>query len=77
MRDAEGAASESLKAAPIFSGCSAEELALISSSLRPVDAPAGTVIFHEGDPGEDLYIVESGQIRVVSDVDTEKVVLPI
>jgi CRP-like cAMP-binding protein len=26
--------------------------------------PAGTVIFHEGDPGGDIYIIKSGEVKV-------------
>ena len=74
MNDANPQATESLRAVPIFSGCSPEELALIASSLQGMSAPAGAVIVREGDPGDDMYIVESGQVRVVSDVETEKVV---
>ena len=69
-----GATAESLKAIPIFSGCSPEELSAIASSLEPVEVEAGGVIFREGDPGEDMYMIASGQVRVVSDVQTEKVV---
>ncbi|MCI0832573.1 MAG: ATP-binding cassette domain-containing protein [Chloroflexi bacterium] len=36
---------------------------------------AGEVIFREGHPGQDMYIIISGQVRAVSDVQTEKVVL--
>lgn len=74
MTDANLQATESLRAVPIFSGCSSAELAVIASSLQAVSALAVTVIFREGDPGDAMYIVESGQVRVVSDVETEKVV---
>ncbi|MDQ3232196.1 MAG: cyclic nucleotide-binding domain-containing protein, partial [Pseudobdellovibrionaceae bacterium] len=26
--------------------------------------PAGAVIFHEGDPGGDIYIIKSGEVKV-------------
>ena len=66
-------AGESLKTIPIFSACSPEELSAIASSLESVELEAGGVIFREGDSGDDLYIVESGQVRIVSDAETEKV----
>lgn len=47
---------------------------MIASCLEEVAAPAGTVIFREGDPGDDMYVVISGQVRIVSDAETEKVV---
>ncbi|MEE8369827.1 MAG: cyclic nucleotide-binding domain-containing protein, partial [Dehalococcoidia bacterium] len=65
---------ESLRAVPIFSGCSPEGLYAIASSLESVEAGIGEVIFREGDSGEEMYIIASGQLRVVSDVQTEKVV---
>ncbi len=63
-----------LRAMPLFARCSDEDLAVLAHSLDFVDVPAGTVIFREGEPGTEMYIVESGQVRVVSDVETEKVV---
>jgi ABC-type multidrug transport system ATPase subunit len=67
-------AAESLRTVPIFSGCSSAELEVFGSSLQEMSAPTGTVIFREGDPGDAFYIVISGQVRVVSDVETQKVV---
>jgi len=74
VKHADLPAAEPLRAVPIFSGCSSAELEVIASCLQAVTALAGTVIFREGDPGDDMYIVASGQVRVVSDVETEKVV---
>jgi ABC-type multidrug transport system ATPase subunit/ABC-type multidrug transport system permease subunit len=74
VKDVDLQAAESLRMVPIFSGCSPAELAAIASSLQTVSVPAGTVIFHEGDRGDALYIVNSGQVRVVSDVETQKVI---
>ena len=70
-----GATVESLRTIPIFSGCSPEELSAIASVLESVEMKAGEVIFREGHPGQDMYIIISGQVRAVSDVQTEKVVL--
>jgi ABC-type multidrug transport system ATPase subunit/CRP-like cAMP-binding protein/ABC-type multidrug transport system permease subunit len=65
---------ELLGGLPLFCGCSPEQLRAIASSLERIELAAGDVIFREGDPGEEMYIVVSGQVRVVSDVQTEKVV---
>jgi ABC-type multidrug transport system ATPase subunit/CRP-like cAMP-binding protein len=65
---------EALRTVPIFSGCSPEGLSAIASSLESIEAGIGEVIFREGDSGEEMYIIASGQLRVVSDVQTEKVV---
>ena len=75
MSTNDATAVESLKAVPIFAGCSAAELAEIAPSLEAVEAPAGTVIFNKGDPGEEMYIVASGQVRIVSDIEVEEEIL--
>jgi MFS family permease len=36
----------------------------IAVHLKPVDAPAGTVVVREGDPGEEFYVVEQGALAV-------------
>ena len=64
----------SLAAVPLFAGCSHDELEAVASRMEAVDARAGSVLFREGDPGDDLYIVTAGQVRIVSDADSEKVV---
>ncbi len=74
MKRADTIPPESIKRIPIFSACSQEELSAVASSLEWVDLSAGEVVFGENDPGDDMYIVAAGQIRIVSDVGTEKVV---
>ncbi len=74
MTGADANSVESLEAIPIFSRCSSEELSAIASALESIEVGAGEVIFREGDSGEEMYIIASGQLRVVSDVQTEKVV---
>ena len=75
MSTTDATAVESLRAVPIFAGCSSAELAEIAPSLEAVPAPAGTVIFSKGDLGDDMYIVVSGQVRIVSDIETEEEIL--
>jgi len=65
---------ESLRAVPIFSGCSSTELVAVAASLEEAAVPMGMVIFREGDAGDYMYLVASGQVRIVSDVETEKVI---
>ena len=70
-----GAASlEFIRRIPIFAACSEEALATIEASLQPLAVAAGASVFAEGDQGDDMYIVASGHLRVVSDTATEKVV---
>ncbi|HXH21680.1 MAG TPA: ATP-binding cassette domain-containing protein [Dehalococcoidia bacterium] len=63
-----------LKAVPIFSRCSPEELAAVAASLELVEYARDAVIFREGEPGEEMFVIARGQVRIVSDAATEKVV---
>ncbi len=57
----------SLQGVPLFASCSAEEIAEIASVLETVDVAAGTVVFRERDPGVDMYIIQTGVVRIVSE----------
>jgi ABC-type multidrug transport system ATPase subunit/CRP-like cAMP-binding protein len=74
MMDAKPQDAQSLGTIPIFAGCSPAQLEAIASSMEATTAPGGTVIFREGDTGDDMYIIASGQVRIVSDAETEKII---
>ena len=57
----------SLQAVPLFASCAAEEISEIASVLETVDVAAGTVVFRERDPGVDMYIIQTGAVRIVSE----------
>jgi anion transporter len=44
----------------LFTGLPPVELARLLAELEELSLPAGTVVFHKGDPGAALYIVRSG-----------------
>jgi ABC-type multidrug transport system ATPase subunit/CRP-like cAMP-binding protein len=48
----------------LFSGWPEADLRAIAGWLRPIDVPAGTVICREGDAGNEMYLIESGQVQV-------------
>ncbi len=54
--------SEFLKSVAIFSLLEPEETEKIAAALRRVEAPAGSVLFRQGDDGDELYIVQRGAI---------------
>ena len=55
-----------------FEDLSTEDAARIEPRLKEEDVPAGTEVVHQGDPGERLFIVESGRLEAVrSDNGTE------
>lgn len=74
MSEPQQAEADSLKTVPVFSDCSPAELARIAASLQETVVSMGGVIFREGDPGDDMYFVTSGQVRIVSDAATEKAI---
>ena len=54
----------SLKQVPMFSQLSDEALADVAASLQPRQIAAGEVLFNQGDPGDELMVVESGRIAI-------------
>jgi CRP/FNR family cyclic AMP-dependent transcriptional regulator len=56
---------EALRSCRLFAGTSQESLAGISRTLRARKFRRGEVLFHEGDPGDSLFIVVSGSVKVV------------
>ena len=48
----------------LFSGWPTADLRTIAGWLRPIDVVAGTVICLEGDLGNEMYLIESGQVQV-------------
>ncbi|MFD2327699.1 Npt1/Npt2 family nucleotide transporter [Cohnella sp. GCM10020058] len=53
-----------LKKISLFQGVPRAELAALADTLQPVTAAAGDVIIREGDPGDCLYMIESGKVGV-------------
>ncbi len=49
---------------PLFSDLPVEELERLVSTLDTKEMESGEILFHEGDPGEHLYVVMSGEIEV-------------
>lgn len=50
---------------PLFHHCTERELRAVAQATHPRRLAAGTVIFEEGQPGTELYIVISGRVDVV------------
>jgi len=56
---------ELLAQVPLFARLAPRELESLARLLRRRRYRAGEVIFHEGDAGTALYIVESGEVKIV------------
>ncbi len=54
-----------LEAIPLFSRLSADQLAGIARVARMRQYPKNSVILFEDDPGDALYVVVSGRVKVV------------
>jgi CRP-like cAMP-binding protein len=52
-----------LKGVDLLSGCSSQELRRLASLSTEVDAPSGTVLAQEGEPGNEFFIIVSGQAK--------------
>jgi CRP-like cAMP-binding protein len=62
--------SETLAAVPFFSGLDAAGLESVGRTVRTRRFRRGEVIFHQGDPGDALFIVMSGSIKISLPSDT-------
>jgi sigma-B regulation protein RsbU (phosphoserine phosphatase) len=58
-----------LRSAPLFSLLDedSEGLALLSAAAEPVEYPPAEVLFREGDPGDCLYLLVTGALRILKD----------
>lgn len=56
---------EALGRSALFARVSPEALAACAASLRLRRYRRGETIFHQGDPGDSLYIIESGSVKIV------------
>lgn len=54
-----------LRRVPLFAHLNDEELARVSQAVREKSYPKNSVILFEDDPGDALFVVVSGQVKVV------------
>ena len=50
--------------APLFAGMDPDQTRVLQASLTPLDAVRGEVLFHEGERGDRLYVIERGKIKL-------------
>lgn len=61
---------------PLFQLLDSEEARILSAAFETVRHRQGEAIFHFGDPGDSLYIVQSGRVELsVTDHSGQKIVL--
>jgi hypothetical protein len=54
-----------LSACPLFTGLSGEELYPVGEIAHPVSYAPGDVVVRQGDPGDALFVVARGKLRVI------------
>lgn len=60
-------AADFLRAVPLFSRISDELVAEIANRSRVVQLEAGELLFRQGDPGDELYVLQSGLLEAFTD----------
>src|SRR5689334_16085958 len=61
---------EALRSVPLFRALDEESARELCDLLTTRDVPAGTELFHRGDEGDSMYLIEHGRIRIsVKDAD--------
>jgi CRP/FNR family cyclic AMP-dependent transcriptional regulator len=50
--------------APLFTGIDADDVRALTRQLRPVEFGSGHVFFSQGEPGDQLFIVVSGKVKL-------------
>ncbi|OBF16371.1 Crp/Fnr family transcriptional regulator [Mycobacterium sp. ACS4331] len=55
---------EILARAGIFQGVAPDAVAALARSLEPAVYPRGHTVFREGEPGESLFIITSGKVKI-------------
>lgn len=60
---------------PLFRAAPQESLDRLAAQLRRHEAAAGMVVVRQGDPGDDLYLVESGRLEVTTVTSGQPVAL--
>jgi CRP/FNR family transcriptional regulator, cyclic AMP receptor protein len=56
---------ELLAAVPLFTGLTEETLTRLSEVMRPQRLSQGQTLFFQGDPGDHLYVIRSGEVKLI------------
>ena len=64
-----------LRQVSIFAALSSGDLADLAARMRPLEAEAGTVIVSHEEPGDSLFVIAEGRVKVVLYGDTGREVI--
>jgi CRP-like cAMP-binding protein len=59
-----------LKKFALFSNLSPTHLKMLAPHFRPERHPEGKVLFREGDPGDSLFLIAKGNVRITQQLQT-------
>lgn len=67
---------EALRSVPLFGSLADQAATNLRNLLTVEDISAGTQLFHKGDGGDAMYLIESGRVRIsITDQDAQEVTL--
>jgi uncharacterized membrane protein len=67
---------ETLRAVPLFASLDNEAAVQLSRFLSIRDYPSSTVVFRNGDPGDSMYLIDLGKVRIsLTDADGHMITL--
>lgn len=55
---------EAVLSAPLFAGLDPAVARSVIESLESIPVPRGDVLFHEGEPGDCLYVIRTGKVKL-------------
>jgi CRP-like cAMP-binding protein len=58
------APTETIREHPFFEGMNADHRALLAEGAKPISFPAGAVLFREGEPASQFYLIVAGKIAL-------------
>jgi AAA family ATP:ADP antiporter len=53
-----------LRSVPLFGSLVGDDLRSVAEIVEPVDLTAGDTVFEEGDPGDNLFLILEGEVRI-------------
>lgn len=67
---------DAIRSVPLFAPLDDAAANDLRNLLRTHDVSAGTILFHAGDIGDAMYLIENGRVRIsVTDADQKEIVL--
>jgi uncharacterized membrane protein len=67
---------DAIRSVPLFASLHDEAASELRNLLQTRQAVAGTELFHAGDQGDAMYLIESGRVRIaITDEDQKEIVL--